>query len=338
MTEIGAFAYELPEAAIAQRPVEPRHGSRLLDTRDLGDHRFLDLPDLLRPGDLVVVNRTRVRHGRLRGHKVGTGGAVEALLVRRLDERRWEALVKPARRLRPGVELRFGPIRARLVGGPTEGVALLEMDAEVDVEEALARTGAIPLPPYIHEELEDPARYQTMFAERPGSAAAPTAGLHFTPEVVARLLEAGMSLASVDLEVGLATFRPILAASVEEHRMHREAYHLDEAAAAAVAETRRRRGRVVAIGTTVARVLETRARDDGTVVPAAGETDLYLRPGVAFRCVDLLVTNFHLPRSSLLVLVEAFMGPGWRAAYETALARDYRFLSFGDAMLAERAA
>lgn len=336
MTGVDHFRYELPEEAIAQEPVEPRHDARLLDTRDLTDHRFLDLPRLLEPDDLVVVNRTRVRHARLRGTKSGTGGAVEALLLRHLPHGRWEALVKPARRLRPGVDLVFGDLRATIVDGPHEGLAVIDLSAPGDLEEAIERAGTVPLPPYITTELHDPGRYQTIFADRPGSAAASTAALHFTKEVVTRLTERGIEVATVELHVGLDTFRPIATESIEDHRMHSEWYDLPEETARAVERARARGGRVVAVGTTTVRTLETRGIEGGRVEPGAGTTDLYLRPGSPIRVVDLMVTNFHLPGSSLLVLLEAFMGPGWREVYEAALRRGYRFLSFGDAMLCER--
>jgi S-adenosylmethionine:tRNA ribosyltransferase-isomerase len=328
--------YQLPEEAIAQRPVEPRHASRLLDTRDDTDHTFLELPELLRPGDLVVVNRTRVRAARLRGFKPETGGAVEVLLLKRVDEARFDALVRPARRLRAGSELRFGDLSARLTTDPVEGRAQIELDTEGDVEEAVASVGEVPLPPYIKRPLDDPERYQTVYADRPGSVAAPTAGLHFTGEVLSGLEDAGVSIAAVDLEVGLDTFRPIATASLLAHRIHSERFALPVETAEAIEQTRRRRGRVVAVGTTVVRVLETEGRDDGTVAPATGDTALFIRPGYRFKVVDLVLTNFHLPRTTLIALVAAFMGPSWREAYRAALQRGYRFLSFGDGMLAER--
>lgn len=339
MTAVEEFAYPLPERAIAQTPVEPRHDSRLLDTRNLTDHRFLDLPELLEAGDLVVVNRTRVRPARLHATKPDTGGSVELLLLRRLDQRRWAALVRPARRIRPGVVLEVGPVTGTIRTEPVEGVVEIDLDAgDRDVEDVLGEVGEMPLPPYIHTRLDRPDRYQTMFARTPGSAAAPTAGLHFTEAVVDGLRRRGIELASVDLEVGLATFRPIASTRVEEHTMHEEVFRVDTQAVDAVRACRDRGGRVVAIGTTVVRVLETVAAGDGRIAPREGVTDLYLTPGSRFSVVDLLVTNFHLPRSSLIVLVAAFMGPGWRTAYETALERGYRFLSFGDAMLCAREA
>ncbi|HSG78916.1 MAG TPA: tRNA preQ1(34) S-adenosylmethionine ribosyltransferase-isomerase QueA [Acidimicrobiia bacterium] len=319
---------------MAQRPIEPRDASRLLDTRTLADHRFRDLPGLLEPGDLLVVNRTRVRRARLSGVKAGTGGAVEALLLAPLGDGRWEALVRPSRRLRPGVMLRFGDHEAEIVEGPLEGRALLRFADPI--EDALEHIGSIPLPPYIHEELDDPERYQTVYAERAGSAAAPTAGLHFTPELLQEITGRGIGIARVELGVGLDTFRPIATDRIGDHRMHTEEIHVGEDCVDAVAETRRRGGRVVAVGTTVVRSLEA-ASAGGDLRPTTGPTDLFITPGYRFRTVDLLVTNFHAPGTTLLVLLAAFMGDRWRVAYEAALERGYRFLSFGDAMVAERA-
>jgi S-adenosylmethionine:tRNA ribosyltransferase-isomerase len=330
--DISRFDYDLPEAAIAQTPVEPRDAARLLDTRDLSDHRFSDLPGLLREGDLVVVNTTRVRRARLVGEKADTGGAVEILLLERRLDGLWSALVKPARRIRAGQELRFGDLLAVIREGPEQGVVAVELSDDALVE----ATGSVPLPPYITTELADSERYQTVYARATGSAAAPTAGLHFTPEVLAGLRERGIRTAEVELHVGLATFRPITAERVEDHVMHHEWCSVPAATSQAIAATRHAGGRIVAIGTTTVRTLESFARDDGTVDPGETETDLFLVPGSRFRVVDVLVTNFHAPRSSLLVMLAGFMGDGWRTAYEEALARGYRFLSFGDAMLCER--
>jgi S-adenosylmethionine:tRNA ribosyltransferase-isomerase len=330
------FCYDLPEDAIAQSAIEPRDSSRLLDTRDLSDHRFSALPALLREGDLVVLNRTRVRRARLHGTK-DTGGAVEALLLGPDGGGRWEALVRPARRIRVGTEISIGATTATVVAGPDDGRVLLEATVG-SFEAAMGEVGEVPLPPYFHGTLADPERYQTVFADREGSAAAPTAGLHVTEGVVAGLAAAGVSTAYVDLDVGLDTFRPISADRLEDHAMHSERWQVDADAAAAVAAARARGGRIVAVGTTVVRTLESAAGDDGTVTAGEGRTDLFITPGHRFRCVDLLVTNFHVPGSTLVVLVAAFMGERWRRAYESALERGYRFLSFGDAMLAERAA
>jgi S-adenosylmethionine:tRNA ribosyltransferase-isomerase len=329
------FSYTLPESAIAQEAIEPRHDARLLDTRDMSDHVFLDLPSLLRPGDLVVVNETRVRAARLRGKRVGTGGEIELLILTARPDGLWEAMARPARRLGAGVEIEFEGLAATIVKAPDKGLVVVDLRAP-DVEAAIAHAGRVPLPPYFKGTLDDASRYQTMFARAPGSAAAPTAGLHFTPHVVSRFEDRGVELASVDLHVGIDTFRPMSVGRVEDHRMHSEWFSIPEATAAAVGRARRAGDRVVAIGTTVVRALESHANEDGTVGQGTGETALFLKPGDSFRVVDALVTNFHLPRSTLVVLVAAFMGERWREAYAAALQRGYRFLSFGDAMYAER--
>lgn len=331
--------YDLPDRAVAQHPAEPRDGARLLDADRLEDLSFAQLPSLLREGDLLVVNSTRVRAARLRGTKHPSGGSVETLLLRRLDHLRWEALVRPARRLGPGAELWFGTLAARLLTAPEDGKVILELtgpDGADVLEDLLEVAGEIPLPPYIHQPLADPDRYQTIFAKVIGSAAAPTAGLHFTPRVLEGVVAAGAELADVDLEVGLDTFRPITSARVEEHPIHRERFRVPEATAEAVAAARRRGSRVIAVGTTSTRALESAAGPEGTVAPAVGETGLYIVPGYRFRVVDALLTNFHAPGSTLLALLAAFMGGRWRAAYAHALAGGYRFLSFGDAMFVRR--
>lgn len=327
------FRYELPATSIAQEAVEPRHAARLLDTRDLGDHRFSELPGLLREGDLVVVNHTRVRRARLRGRRL-TGGAVELLVLSPVGDGRWEALARPARRLRAGTEIEVGGSRVVVEDDPVEGRVVLRSSSG-DLEREMERTGEVPLPPYFTGHLEDPERYQTVYARRPGSAAAPTAGLHFTGAVLDALSRRGVAVTGIELEVGLDTFRPITEDRVEAHEMHSERLVVDEATVAAVEETRRSGGRVVAVGTTVVRALES-AATDGILRPLDARTDLFIRPGHRFRAVDLLVTNFHVPGSTLVVLVAAFMGERWRQAYQVALERGYRFLSFGDAMLAER--
>ncbi len=332
------FVYGLPDSAIAQEPAEPRDSARLLRAATLTDHRFSDLPGLLEPGDLVVVNRTRVRAARLRGRKRDTGGAVEVLLLDR-DGDAWEALVKPARRLRAGTAVDFAGMAATLETNPERGMARLRFDRPPgDVEDLLATAGEVPLPPYFHGTLADPDRYQTIFAKSLGSAAAPTAGLHFTPRVLDGLAERGVELTEVELSVGVDTFRPIAAETLDRHRMHTERYTVPDDAAEAIAATRRRRGRVIAIGTTVVRTLEAAGQAEGTVRPGRGGTDLFIRPGYDFRVVDRLVTNFHVPGSTLVVLVAAFTGPRWRDLYATALQRGYRFLSFGDACLLDRPA
>lgn len=331
------FDYDLPDGAIAQTAVEPRDSARLLVAATLEDRVFRDLPELLDPGDVVVVNSTRVRAARLTGARRDTGGVVEVLLLGN-DGVAWEALVRPARRLRAGIVVEFDGMSAELMADPVDGVATVRFDVPVaKVEDRLPAVGTVPLPPYFHGELSDPGRYQTMFAKSVGSAAAPTAGLHFTRGVVAALGARGIEIVEIDLEVGLDTFRPISAPTLAEHRIHTERYTIPDATARAVAAGRSRGARIVAIGTTVVRAVEAAAARDGTIRSGSGTTDLFITPGFGFRVVDRLVTNFHVPASTLVVLVEAFMGAGWRATYETALARGYRFLSFGDAMVADRA-
>lgn len=329
------FFYDLPDRAIAQSAVEPRDASMLLDTRDMSDHRFVELPDLLEPGDLVVVNETRVRRARLPAMKEGSGGGVELLVLGPLAGGLWEAMVRPARRVRRGTTLVVAGSRIMVVDGPNDGVVHIE-PVDRPIEDLMDETGAVPLPPYFHGDLDDPERYQTMFARTPGSAAAPTAGLHFTDRVVEGLRARSIELAQVDLHVGMDTFRPMSVDRVEDHVMHREWCSVPGETAAKVADARRRRGRVVAVGTTTVRALETFARPGGTVASGEAQTNLFLRPGSEFGVVDLMVTNFHTPGSTLVAMVAAFMGTGWRTAYEEAIRRGYRFLSFGDSMLCRR--
>jgi S-adenosylmethionine:tRNA ribosyltransferase-isomerase len=325
--------YLLPETAIAQTPVEPRHAARLLDaTRGSVVHRRVrDLPDVLQPGDVLVVNTTRVMPARLFLYKP-TGGASEVLLLEADPEDRnvWTALVRPGRRLPPGTVLARQPtgdpdlrIEARLPNGERR-VRFL-----TPAEEVIADHGRIALPPYIHQPLLEPERYQTVYAERPGSVAAPTAGLHLTTEVLDACRERGVEVRDLDLAIGLATFKPISAARAEDHVMHQERFQVPESTWAACQQA----DRVVAVGTTTVRALESVA----VTGQLEGATDLYVYPGFRFRVVDVLLTNFHLPRSSLLLLLEAFCGPAWRDLYRTALDDGYRFLSFGDAMIVGRA-
>ena len=327
------FHYDLPERAIAQSAIEPRHAARLLDTRTMEDHVVADLPSLLAPGDLLVVNSTRVRRARLAATK-DTGGAVEVLLLRPHSPGSWQALVRPGRRVRRGTRLTAGPVAFEVDHSLTDGVVVLKVVGG-SVEEAVDSIGVIPLPPYFHGQLSDPERYQTVYARREASAAAPTAGLHFTAELITALAGRNIMMTAVDLEIGLDTFRPIVAERITDHAMHRERVIVGEEAVSAIAAAQARGGRIVAIGTTVVRSLESAAAG-GALRPSDGFTDLFIAPGHQFRVVDALVTNFHVPGSTLVVLVAAFMGPEWRRAYETALGRGYRFLSFGDAMLVER--
>ena len=329
--------YHLPERAIAQRPAEPRDAARLLVDAPLGGgrvaHRTIaDLGDYVRPGDVLVVNTTRVLPARLRLRKE-TGGVVEVLLLERDPAGSWEALVRPSRRVRPGSRFAAGPDLEVEVGGEGTGDGTRRVTLRVTAGEdelvVLDRYGAVPLPPYIHTPLADPERYQTVFADRPGSVAAPTAGLHLTPEVLARCRDAGARIESVDLMVGMGTFRPIATDKVEDHHMHAERYAVPATTMAVVEEARAGGGRVIAVGTTSVRALESAAASGRL----EGRTELFIHPPWTWRATDVLLTNFHLPRSSLLVLVEALIGPRWRDLYAEALAEGYRFLSFGDAML-----
>ena len=329
--KVSDFHYELPDAAIAQSAMEPRHDSRLLDTRDMSDHRFLDLAELLDVGDLLVVNNTRVRAARLVGTRTGTGGRVELLLLDRKEEGGWLAMAKPARRLRPGVTIEFEGFTATVESLPSAGLVQISLDAD-DEELAIATVGEMPLPPYFTGQLDDPERYQTLYADVPGSAAAPTAGLHFTDEVMAALAGKGIEVATVDLHVSLDTFRPMTVEDTEEHQMHSEWCSVPKETAEAIGLARR----VIAVGTTVVRTLESFADGSGSVRPGAGRTEIFITPGYEFRVVDTLITNFHMPSSTLLALLAAFMGDRWREAYATALERGYRFLSFGDAMFCDR--
>lgn len=329
--ETASFDYELPPESVAQHPVEPRDGARLLVDRGPAEdpeHRIVrDLPQLVGPGDVVVLNSTRVLPARLHLRKP-TGGAVEVLLLEERDDGTWEALVRPSRKVAPGTAFEVGDDLTVVVGERLDdGRRAVEVHSG-DLLASLDRHGEVPLPPYIEAVLEDPERYQTVYADRPGSVAAPTAGLHLTPAVLDGIRATGAQVATVDLVVGLGTFRPISAEHVEDHVMHRERYDVpaETLATCEAAE------RVVAIGTTTVRALESAARSGSR----SGSTELFLTPGAEFLVVDALLTNFHLPRSSLLVLIEAFVGPRWRDLYATALEHGYRFLSFGDAMLLQR--
>jgi S-adenosylmethionine:tRNA ribosyltransferase-isomerase len=334
------FEYALPAHRIAQVPPEPRDSSRLLHLLPggaLADHGFRDLPDLLRPGDLLVANDTRVRAARLRGRR-DDGGAAEVLLLERLDTTRFTALVRPGRRLHDGACVTVGDgLRIRVAGAAPghAGARVVDLEAGGDVERAIASLGEAPLPPYIHTPLSDPERYQTVYAAGdPASAAAPTAGLHFTARVRDALAGRGIGWATLQLDVGLGTFAPITTPDVRNHRMQTERCTLPGVTAAAIAETRAAGGRVIAVGTTAVRTLESHVDGAGRLQPGTLSTGLFLTPGHRFAVVDGLLTNFHQPRSSLLVLLAAFVGSrAWRRAYDHALSEGYRFLSFGDCML-----
>ncbi len=334
------FDYELPPELIAQTPAEPRDTSRLLILdrgRGRVEHRtFADIGAYLRPGDLLVVNDTRVLRARLRGTLAVSGGNVEALLLRDLGVGRWEALVRPGRRLLPGRRIIFSresrSVEAEVEGVLDGGERILRFEPDSDPE----ALGDTPLPPYIRAPLADAERYQTVYARERGSAAAPTAGLHFTPALLERLRGDGVGVASVTLHIGPGTFRPVKSGDPRDHPMHAEFYHLGAEAAATLAATRERGGRIICVGTTVVRVLEHIAGLTNGAAPAPGDgwTRLLILPGHSFRLVDGLITNFHLPRSTLLMLVSALAGrDAVLAAYREAVAMHYRFFSFGDAML-----
>ncbi|HEY7925995.1 MAG: tRNA preQ1(34) S-adenosylmethionine ribosyltransferase-isomerase QueA [Candidatus Dormibacteria bacterium] len=336
------FDYSLPPDRIAQTPRDPRDSSRLLHLgRDgaIDDHLFTALPDLLRAGDLLVANDTRVRAARLRG-TLADGAPAEVLLLERLQRGRFTALVRPGRRLRSGQVVRHGDSLQVTVEGPAPGhpgARVVALAADGDIEEAIANAGEAPLPPYIHTPLHDASRYQTVYATgEPASAAAPTAGLHFTQRVRDSLTAVGVGWATVQLDVGLGTFAPITATDVRTHRMHAERCTLPAATASRIEETRRRGGRVVAVGTTVVRTLESHVDGAGRPHPGTMATQLFINPGHHFAVVDGLLTNFHQPRSSLLVLLASLVGDRWRDAYSHALDNGYRFLSFGDCMLCWR--
>ncbi|HEY8321162.1 MAG TPA: tRNA preQ1(34) S-adenosylmethionine ribosyltransferase-isomerase QueA [Candidatus Baltobacteraceae bacterium] len=342
-----AYRFDLPEHLIAQRPAPERDGSRLMVLRGDGiEHRtFRDLPEILRPGDLLVLNETRVIAARLFGTRE-TGGKAEVLLLRPSDRARydpasvhWLALARPGRKLRDGARILFGDLGSATVTAVHEddGVRELAFDLNVPFETLLERAGKLPLPPYIHNDTSDAQeRYQTVFARTPGSVAAPTASLHFTPELFERLTARGVETTKLVLDVGLGTFRPMQSERVDEHVMHAESYLLPEATVAAIGSAKAEGRRVIAVGTTVARALEGNIRTHGRLVAGDGETDIFISPGFAFGAIDAMITNFHLPQSTLLVLVSALAGrERILAAYAEAVARGYRFFSFGDAMLIE---
>ena len=344
--DTSAFDYALPDARIAQHPLAQRDAARLLVDRGDGalpeDRSVRELPDLLDPGDLLVLNTTRVLPARLSLVKA-TGGAAEVLLLDRLDDggldhvgaSRWEALVRPGRRLAPGTVLTTAggeDLRVEIGADLGDGCREVQVHTSAPLLATLERHGVMPLPPYITATLDEPERYQTVFSERPASAAAPTAGLHLTEALLQRCAERGIGRVDVELVVGLGTFRPIATERVEDHVMHAEHYRVPDGVLERCREVRASGGRVVAVGTTAVRALESAARSG----VGEGRTELFIHGDHEFLVVDRLMTNFHLPRSSLLVMIDAFIGPRWRTLYEHALASDYRFLSFGDACLLTR--
>lgn len=333
------FYYDLPEELIAQMPLEHRDHSRLLtlnrETGKTGHHHFYELPDFLKPGDCLVLNNSRVIPARLLGHREPTGGAVEVLLLKDLGDNTWECLAKPGRKCRIGTQLSFGEgkLTATVVGDGDDGKKLVQFHYEGIFLEVLAELGKMPLPPYIREELEDGERYQTVYSKINGSAAAPTAGLHFTPELLQQIEAKGVRLAYVTLHVGLGTFRPVKADEITDHHMHSEFCEISQETADILNETRQQGGRIVCVGTTSCRTIESLANDDGTFQERSGWTEIFIYPGYRFKAMDALVTNFHLPESTLVMLVSAFAGREHvLAAYEEAVKERYRFFSFGDAM------
>ena len=337
------FDYELPEELIAQTPVEPRDHSRLLvyhrEDRSVEHKHFYDVVDYLRPGDALVINETRVIPARLLGVKEDTGVPVEVLLLRRLNATDWEALVHPGRRLKPGTRCSFGEglLACEILGNVEDiGGRIVRFVYNGVFEEILDRLGEMPLPPYIHEKLQDPNRYQTVYAKQDGSAAAPTAGLHFTPELLDRIRQKGVTVVPVLLHVGLGTFRPVKVEDAEQHVMHSEFCRVTPEAAETLNRLRAAGGRIVCVGTTSVRTLESFSAPDGTVLSGAGDTAIFIYPGVKLKATDALITNFHLPQSTLLMLVSALMGREEALrVYRLAVEERYRFFSFGDAMLIE---
>ena len=331
---LSEFDYPLPEELIAQEPLAQRDASRLLvvnrQDRTIEHRQFFEILDYLKDDDLIVFNDTRVTATRLYGHKE-TGGHVEALLMKRLEPGVWEAMVKPGRRVAVGSTLLFdGGLTAHVEDRTYEGGRILKFSADGDSDALIEAEGQVPLPPYIHKRLSDPERYQTVYAHEGGSAAAPTAGLHFTPEVLGKIDKRGIKRVFVTLHVGIATFRPVRVDNIDDHEMHTEEFEITEAAAETINSAP---GRIVCVGTTTARCLESAAVSKRKVKPGRGATKLFIKPGYDFKIVEALVTNFHIPKSTLLVLVSAFAGKDTiKRAYKEALRERYRFLSFGDAM------
>ena len=331
------FYYDLPEELIAQTPAEPRDSSRMLvydRAQDRAEHKiFRDIKEYLRAGDVLVVNNTKVLPARLFAH-TEHGGRVEVLLLKRISALKWEVLVKPGKKCRPGTRLEVDEKLSLTVESVTDsGERIVNFECDGVFEEALARVGSMPLPPYIHEKLKDKNRYQTVYAKTDGSAAAPTAGLHFTPRLLQEIKDMGVEIAEVLLHVGLGTFRPVKEEAITDHKMHSEYYEVNAQAAEIISRAKREGRRVIAVGTTSVRTLESVARDDGTIEPCRGNTSIFIYPPYKFKCVDALITNFHLPESTLIMLVAAMTGrEKILELYKTAVENRYRFFSFGDCM------
>ncbi len=332
------FYFDLPEAQIAQVPLQDRTSSRLMvldkQTGETKHQHFYDIIEYLNEGDCLVLNNTRVIPARLFGVRP-TGGKVEFLLLTRKDEKRWEVLVKPGKKARPGDEIIFGDgiLKAVVEEVIEDGNRIVRFEYDGIFEEVLDRLGEMPLPPYIHEKLEDKERYQTVYSKHEGSAAAPTAGLHFTKELLEKIQAKGVKIAYVTLHVGLGTFRPVKVDDVLNHEMHSEFYQIDEENAQIINEVKKAGGRIIPVGTTSTRTLESNADENGMVSARSGWTNIFIYPGYEFKCIDALITNFHLPESTLIMLVSALAGKEHTlAAYNEAVKEGYRFFSFGDAM------
>ena len=333
------FKYDLPEELIAQDALEDRSSSRLMvlhkDTGRIEHKIFRDIIDYLNPGDCLVINDTKVIPARLMGIKEDTGATIEVLLLKRNADDVWECLVKPGKKARTGARIVFGEglLVGEIVDVIEDGNRMIKFHYEGIFEEILDKLGQMPLPPYITHKLQDKNRYQTVYARNEGSAAAPTAGLHFTKELLEKIKEKGVNVVSITLHVGLGTFRPVKVDKIEEHHMHTETFNISKEAADTINRTRAAGGRVIAVGTTSCRTLESAAADDGTIPARSGDTDIFIYPGYKFKAIDCLITNFHLPESTLIMLVSALAGrDNIMNAYETAVKERYRFFSFGDAM------
>lgn len=334
------FYFDLPQELIAQDPLEDRSSSRLLvlnkDTGAIEHHIFKEITDYLNPGDCLVINDTKVIPARLYGNKIGTDAKIELLLLKRKENDIWETLVKPGKKAKPGSKISFGGglLTGEVLDVVEEGNRLIRFTYNGIFEEILDVLGQMPLPPYITHQLKDKNRYQTVYAKHDGSAAAPTAGLHFTPELLAMLKEKGVKIAHVTLHVGLGTFRPVKVEDVTQHHMHSEFYSIEESQAKLINDTKAAGGRIISVGTTSCRTLESASGENGIVKAGSGWTDIFIYPGYRFKVLDCLITNFHLPESTLLMLVSALAGKEHILnAYETAVQERYRFFSFGDAML-----
>lgn len=338
--KVSEFDFYLPQELIAQHPKEKRDQSKLMvvdkKTGEIEHKIFKDIVDYINPGDCLVLNNTRVLPARLIGEKENTGGKMEFLLLKRLEDNSWETLVKPGKRAKVGSRFVFGggELKAEVKEIGEEGSRIVKFEYEGIFEEVLDRLGQMPLPPYITEQLEDRERYQTVYSKELGSAAAPTAGLHFTEELMNKLKEKGVNICFVTLHVGLGTFRPVKVEVIEEHHMHSEYYTMSKETADIINETKKRGGKIIAVGTTSSRTLETIGDNSGKVSEESGWTDIFMYPGYKFKVVDTIITNFHLPQSTLLMLVSAFSSKDIiMKAYDIAVKEKYRFFSFGDAMI-----